>query len=201
MNIELKNKINVFLDNVEEGYSTILIKDAFEVENLKEIAMKSVKGATCSDIEKNEKLLNETVDFFINQKKQYTNIFNNLSKMILKAGELELFMRINALNEVAVIKDCGARHFYFHTDWKETIWRKKLVKAANKYIDYKDPAYLYRTIRYIAEIRFLKFPIEIPAERLMRECMRVITTNMKYCEKYPLDISTVENTNNPLDDF
>lgn len=68
MNIELKNKINVFLDNVEEGYSTFLIKDAFEVEDLKEIAVKSVKGATCGDVEKNEKILNETVDFFYQSK-------------------------------------------------------------------------------------------------------------------------------------
>lgn len=200
MNVDLKNKINVFLDNVEEGYSKILIKDAFEVENLKEIAMKSVKGATCSDMSKNEKLLNETIDFFFNSKEQYTTIFNNISKMILKAGELELFMRINALNEVSVIKDCGVRHFYFHTDWKETIWRKKLVKAANKYIYCKDDAYLYKTIRYIVGM-ISKFQIEIPAEHLMKECIGVITTNIKYCQKYSLDISTVENTNNPFDNF
>ena len=64
MNVDLKNKITVFLDNVEEGYSKILIKDAVDVEDLKEIAMKSVKGATCTEMDKNERLLNETIDFF-----------------------------------------------------------------------------------------------------------------------------------------
>lgn len=201
MNVDLKNKIIVFLDNVEEGYSKILIKDAFEVEDLKEIAMKSVKGATCTEMDKNERLLNETIDFFFNQKEQYTTIFNNISKMILKAGELKLFMRINALNEVAVIRDCGARHFYFHTDWKETIWRKKLVKAANRYIACKDNVYLCKTLRYIVDIWHSKIPIDISSERLMKECIGVITTNIKYCEKYDLDISTIENTNNPFDNF
>lgn len=121
--------------------------------------------------------------------------------MILKAGELKLFMRINALNEVAVIRDCGARHFYFHTDWKETIWRKKLVKAANRYIACKDNVYLCKTLRYIVDIWYSKIPIDISSERLMKECIGVITTNIKYCEKYNLDISTIENTYNPFDNF
>ena len=51
------------------------------------------------------------------------------------------------------------------------------------------------------DIWYSKIPIDISSERLMKECIGVITTNIKYCEKYDLDISTIENTYNPFDNF
>lgn len=125
METELRNKILKLCKKVENGETKILIEDAGDVDSMKRTAIVGIAGSVSLNKDKNIKALNEVVDSCLRAKEQYTTIFNDLSKMILKDGELELFMIVNALNEAAGIKEMGPTHFLFKTDWKETIWRKK----------------------------------------------------------------------------
>lgn len=201
MEIELKNKIIKLCEKVEKGESVILIEDAGEVDSLSAIAIMGVRGGVTLKKDENIKILNDVVDCCLSMKEQYTTMFDDLSVMILKDGELDLFMRVNAVNEAAIIKDMGATHSVFKTDWKETIWRKKLVKAANRYLDCTDKDYLNKTIKYIAKLEFSNYTVDFSTIDIGKECARVITSNIELCGKYNLDISTILNTRNPFDNF
>lgn len=201
MEIELKNKIIKLCEKVEKGESVILIEDAGEVDSLSAIAIMGVRGGVTLKKDENIKILNDVVDCCLSMKEQYTTMFDDLSVMILKDGELDLFMRVNAVNEAAIIKDMGATHSVFKTDWKETIWRKKLVKAANRYLDCADKDYLNKTIKYIAKLEFSNYTVDFSTIDIGKECARVITSNIELCDKYNLDISTILNTRNPFDNF
>lgn len=201
MKTELRNKILKLCKKVENGETKILIEDACDIDSMKKTAFDGMHGSASLKKDENIKALNEVVDSCLRMKEQYTTIFNDLSIMILKDGELELFMIVNALNEVAVIKEMGSTHFLFKTDWKETIWRKKIVKAANRYLDYADRDYLNKTIKYIAKLEFFDFTVDFSSIDIKDECKRVITTNIELCNKFNLDISTMEKTRNPFDNF
>lgn len=201
METELRNKILKLCKKVENGKTKILIEDAGDVDSMKRTAIVGIAGSVSLNKDENIKALNEVVDSCLRAKEQYTTIFNDLSKMILKDGELELFMIVNALNEAAGIKEMGPTHFLFKTDWKETIWRKKIVKAANRYLDYADRDYLNKTIKYIAHLEYFDFTVDFSSIDLKDECKKVIAINTELCNKFNLDISTVEKTNNPFDNF
>lgn len=201
MKTELRNKILKLCKKVENGETKILIEDAEDVDSLVKIAFDGIWGSVSLKKDENIKALNEVVDSCLRMKEQYTTIFNDLSIMILKDGELELFMIVNALNEAAGIKEMGPTNPLFKTDWKETIWRKKIVKAANRYLDYADRDYLNKTIKYIAHLEFSNFTVDFSSIDLKDECKRVITTNIELCNKFNLDVSTVEKTDNPFDNF
>lgn len=197
--IELESKINRLLAKVENKETVILIEDASEIDSLKSIASKGIFGVVNEDLNSNLTVLSEMIDCCLNLKQQYTTMFDDMSRMILKTGELMLFMKMNALNEAAIISDSGPRHFLFNTDWKETIWRKKIVKAAGRYLDYGDKAYLDKTVSYITMM--MNFSLSSPPSLLKSECENVIKSNNSLCQKFNLDNSTIENTNNPFDKF
>ena len=201
MDTKLKDKIVKLCKRVEDGKSVILIEDACDVDAMKGIGFTSMHGVSALDKDENLSVLTNVVDYCLNLTKQYTTIFDDLAIMILKDGELDLFMRVNALNEAAVIKDMGATHFLFKTDWKETIWRKKIVKAANRYLTDTDKNYLNRTIKYIAKLEYFDFTVDFSSVNIEKECKNVIKSNIKLCKEFNLDISTVQNTKNPYDNF
>lgn len=84
MKTELRNKILKLCKKVENGETKILIEDAEDVDSLVKIALDGMRGSVSLKKDENIKALNEVVDSCLRMKEQYTTIFNDLSKMILK---------------------------------------------------------------------------------------------------------------------
>lgn len=197
MKIELQKRIEKIINALYKSKIKIIVDEA---PDDKDHTYAIAQISNCFCIEHYDKAVETAIEIVEKEIQKYnatyTHTINDLSKSLLADSQFDLFLEVNSLNEKAIIKECGPKHFLFKTDWKETVWRKRVVNSVNCYLNNGDKKGLEKTIKSILGTYT---NVNIDESGLRDKAINARLKHIELCKKYNLDCSIEINSINPYD--